>query len=109
MHEEPRYRTERWTKHFEEIDKEIAKYASLCKVRLLDAGIIQRVLNDDATVCGAANPVLFKKLRNLLMMHYSVREKAVVALGPQETLHLVDEIVKRLRERFGDRPGTPET
>jgi hypothetical protein len=109
MAEEPSYRTERWTKHFEEIDKEIAKYASLCKVRLLDPGIIQRVLNDDATVCGAANPVLFKKLRNLLMMHYSVREKAVVALGPQETLRLVDEIVTRLRERFGDTLGTPGT
>jgi hypothetical protein len=43
------------------------------------------------------------------MMHYSVREKAVVALGPQETLRLVDEIVKRLRERFGDTLGTPGT
>lgn len=108
MADEPGYRSTRWSKHFEEIDKEIAKYASLCKVRLLDPGIIQRVLNDDATVCGSANPALFKKLRSLLMMHYSVREKAVVALGPQETLRIVDDIITRLRERFGDSLGKPE-
>jgi len=107
MADEPSYRTARWTKHFEEIDKEIAKYAALCKVRLLDPGVIQRVLNDDETVCGSSNPALFKKLRGLLMMHYSVRERAVVALGPQETLRMVDDIVKRLRERFGDSLGTP--
>ena len=108
MAEDHSYRNARWTKHFEEIDKEIAKYASLCKVRLLDPGIIQRVLNDDATVCGTANPAMFRKMRSLLMMHYSVREKAVVALGPQETLRLVDEIVTRLRERFGDTLGKPD-
>lgn len=108
MAEEPSYRNARWTKHFEEIDKEIAKYAALCKVRLLDPGVIQRVLNDDATVCGTANPAMFRKMRSLLMMHYSVREKAVVALGPQETLRIVDEIVARLRERFGDTLGKPD-
>jgi hypothetical protein len=107
MADEPSYRTSRWTKHFEEIDKEIAKYASLCKVRLLDPGILKRVLQDDATVCGTVNPAMFKKLRNLLMMHYSVREKAVVALGPQETLRMIEEIVARLRERFGDSLGKP--
>lgn len=109
MAEEHSYREARWTKHFEEIDKEIAKYASLCKVRLLDPGIIQRVLNDDATVCGTANPDMFRKLRSLLMMHYSVREKAVVALGQQETLRMVEDIVKRLRDRFGDSLGNPGT
>ena len=109
MADKPSYRTERWTKHFEEIDKEIAKYASLCKVRLLDPGIIERVLHDDATVCGTANPAMFKKLRSLLMMHYSVRERAVVALGPQETLRMVEDIVARLRERFGDSLGTPDS
>lgn len=105
----PGFQTARWIEHFEAIDKEIAKYALLCKVRLLDPGVRKRVLNDDATVCGTANPAMFRKLRSLLMMHYSVREKAVVALGPQETLRMVDEIVTRLRERFGDSLGTPGT
>jgi rRNA processing protein Krr1/Pno1 len=53
-------------------------------------------------VCGIQNESAFKKMRSLLMMHYSVREKAVAALGPQETLKIVDEIVARLRNRLGN-------
>lgn len=101
MAEEPSYTNARWAKQFDEIDREIAKYASICGVKLLEPGNIQRVLNGDATICGTQNESAFKKMRSLLMMHYSVREKAVVALGPQETLKIVDEIVARLRARLG--------
>ncbi len=101
MAEEPGYTHARWAKHFDEIVEEIAKYASICRVNLLDSGNIQRVLNGDATVCGVHNESAFKKMRSLLMMHYSVREKAVAALGPQETLKIVDEIVARMRARLG--------
>ncbi len=101
MAEEPGYSQARWARQFDEITGEIAKYASICRVNLLDPGNIQRVLNDDATVCGAHNESAFKKMRSLLMMHYSVRQKAVAALGPQETLKIVDEIVARLRARLG--------
>ena len=105
MAEEPSYSQARWARQFDEITGEIAKYASICRVNLLDSGNIQRVLNGDATVCGVQNDSAFKKMRSLLMMHYSVREKAVAALGPQETLKIVDEIVARLRKRLGDSPG----
>ena len=43
----------------------------------------------------------------LLMMHYSVRDKAVVAIGQQETMAIIADIVERLRARFGDELGTP--
>ena len=43
----------------------------------------------------------------LLMMHYSVRDKALVALGEQETMAIIGDIVERLRKRFGDQLGTP--
>ena len=59
------------------------------------------MLNDDATVCGVHNESAFKKMRSLLMLHYSVRQKAVAALGPQETLKIIDEIVARLRAKLG--------
>lgn len=101
MAEEQGYTHERWAKHFDAIIEEIAKYASICRVNLLDAGNIQRVLNGDATVCGAHNENAFKKMRSLLIMHYSVREKAVARLGPQETLKIIDDIVARLRTRLG--------
>ena len=101
------YRQTRWTEHFDEIDREIAQLASVCKIRLLDPGVIERVLKKDTLVCGTQNPRAFDKLRSLLMMHYSVRDRAVVALGEEETKLIMGEIVERLRARYGDRLGDP--
>ena len=107
MTDEPSHRQKRWYAHFEEIDREITNLATLCKIPLLDPGVIERVLHKDAQVCGAENPRAFEKLRALLMMHYSVRERAVVALGEKETMAMVSDIVQRLRARVGDKLGGP--
>ena len=107
MADEPGYRHDRWLKHFVEIDKEIARHALTCKIPLLDPGVIERVLHNDALVCGTQNPRAFEKLRSLLMMHYSVRDKAVVALGEEETIAIMEEIVARLRARVGNKLGGP--
>jgi hypothetical protein len=105
--DKPHYQHERWSKHFEEIDREIAQLAVICKIPLLDQGVIERVLKNDAMVCGSQNARAFAKLRQLLMMHYSVRERAVVTLGEAETLAIVKDIVERLRHRVGDKLGGP--
>ncbi|MCU0967784.1 MAG: hypothetical protein MUF03_03015 [Rubrivivax sp.] len=103
------YRHERWLKHFEQIDLEIGRLATMCQVQLLDPGNIERVLKNDALVCGKANPAAFAKLRQLLMMHYSVRDQALVSLGEDETMAIIGEVVGRLRTRFGDSLGKPAT
>jgi hypothetical protein len=105
--EEPGYRHERWYKHFEGIDVEIGQLAKVCQIPLLDPGVIERVLKNDTLVCGHQNQRAFDKLRQLLMMHYSVRDKAVVALGEAETMKIMNEIIERLRKRFGDTLGRP--
>jgi hypothetical protein len=79
----------------------------VCQVCLLDPGVIERVLHNDALVCGHRNARAFAKLRQLPMMHCSVRDKAVVAIGEPETLAIASDIVERLRGRFGDDLGTP--
>ena len=107
MSDEPAYHTQRWTKHFEAIDFEIGQLAKLCQVPLLDPGVIERVLRNDTLVCGHHNERAFDKLRQLLMMHYSVRDKALVALGEQETLAIIANITERLRKRLGGGQGTP--
>ncbi len=109
MSEDPSYHHQRWLNHFEEIDFEIGQLAKVCQVQLLDPGNIERVLRNDILVCGHQNQRAFDKMRQLLMMHYSVRDKAMVALGEQETLALMGEILDRLRKRFGDELGTPGT
>jgi hypothetical protein len=101
------YTEQRWSAHFEEIDLEIARHALACEVPLLDHGVIERVLRHDTLVCGRQNPQAFESLRSLLMMHYSVHDEAVVALGQGETLKLVAEVHARLRKRIGDRLGGP--
>jgi hypothetical protein len=105
--EQPGYRHERWYKHFEGIDVEIGQLARICQIPLLDPGVIERVLHNDTLACGSYNKRAFDKLRQLLMMHYSVRDKAVVALGEAETMKIMNEIIERLRKRFGDRLGKP--
>ena len=105
--EKPHYRHDRWTKHFDEIDREIAQLSSICQVPILDPGVIERVLHKDELVCGKQNSRAFEKLRSLLMMHYSVRDRAVVTLGEAETMLIMNDIVERLRSRYGDRLGSP--
>lgn len=105
--DDPGYRHRRWSKHFDEIDRQIAQLSLMCGVKVLDPGVIERVLKNDATVCDKNKPETFAKLRALLMMHYSVRERAVVALGPDEAMKIVQETVERLRDRLGDRLGGP--
>jgi len=94
-----------WAKKFDDIDREVARLATMCNVRILDAGAIERVLHNDASICGTPNPRAFEKLRAMLMMHYSVRDDALAALGTEKTKLLVDKIVAELRERFEERLG----
>ncbi len=97
--------TEYWATKFEDIAREIARLASICNVRILDTGVIERVLRNDASVCGMQNKAAFDKLRGLLMMHYSVRDDALEALGDEKTRLLVESIVMSLRKQIGDRLG----
>jgi hypothetical protein len=94
-----------WTKKFDDVDREIAQLATICQVRLFDPGVIERVLKNDATVCGSPNPAVFSKLRSLLMMHYAIRDKAVAALGATDAQALINTVVARLRERIGAKLG----
>jgi hypothetical protein len=97
-----------WQKNLDEVDREIARLATICNVKILDPGVIERVLQNDATVCGSKNPLAFEKLRAAVMMHYSVRNKAVGAIGQSATAYIVEDIVERLRKTVGDRlGGTP--
>ena len=81
------------------VDDEIARAAFICGIRMLDPGIIERVVNGDETVCTKKNPKAFAKLRSLVKMHYSLAEDSMAALGPDKTA----EILRTIRERLGAR------
>ena len=95
----------RWIKQFEQLDNQILQEAALCQIRRLDPGVIERVLQNDALVCGTDNPAAFAKLRSLAMIHYSLWDKAVVALGQEGAVRIMTEVRDRLRARYGDSMG----
>lgn len=94
-----------WANNLEELDEEIARLAVLCEIKLLQPGVIQRVLHRDALVCGTENPVAFAKLHDLLMMHLAIRLKVVDVFGEAETASIEAYVVDRLKKRFGHLLG----
>ena len=94
-----------WSEDLEEVDREIARMAMLCQVRILDPAVMRRVLQEDATVCGTQNPVAFRKLHDLLKLHLAIREKSVESLGQTRTAGMEDYIIERLRKSFPDLAG----
>ena len=94
-----------WAKSLDDVDREIARYATMCNVRILDPGVIEPVLKNDDSVCGSRNPTAFTKMRTTPMMHYHVREQAAAKVGETQTALLVQSIVDKLRERIGERLG----
>ncbi len=101
------YIHQRWVKQFEQLDFQIVQAAALCEVRILDPGMIERVLQNDTLVCGTDNSGAFEKLRALVMIHYTMRDKAVAELGQQDTMRIMDDVLERLRVRCGDSLGNP--
>ena len=94
-----------WVENIEELDREIARLCLLCQVRILDPGIIERVLKKDASVCGTSNPVAFAKLHDMLMFYFANRKKSVDAVGQLQTAQIEAHVVEQLRNRFADLLG----
>jgi len=91
-----------WAEDLDELDREIARLALVCQVRILDRGVLQRILRKDASVCGTDNSLAFAKLHQLLMLHLALREKSVEALGEAKTMAIEDYVVERLKKSFPD-------
>jgi hypothetical protein len=84
----------------DDIDTEIARLALLCQVRILDPGVVERVLRNDASVCGTDNPVGFGKLHGLLAMHFGVRDSVADTHGQALASRIEQQVIDRLRTRF---------
>ena len=91
-----------WLMNLDEIDREIARLATLCEVRILDPGVIERVLHKDASVCGSSNEIAFKKLHDMLMLHFAVRQKSDEVVGQTETAEIERYVIERLKKSFPD-------
>jgi hypothetical protein len=91
-----------WSEDLEDVDREIARLALLCQVRLLEPGVISRVLHRDASVCGTHNPLAFRMLRDMLMLHLALRDRSANSFGQAQAAALEDSILERLKKSFPD-------
>jgi hypothetical protein len=98
-------RAEFWGHQLEAMMGEIVREASICQVKLLDPGVVEAVLHDNPSVCGKENPAAFKKLRELLMLGFIVREKAFERVGAAEADAIQQAIREKLIAKYGPSLG----
>ena len=91
-----------WAKNLDELDREIARLAMLCQVRILDPGVVERVLHNDPSACGTANPPAFAKLHSMLIMHFLIRNRSVGDLGQALTAEIERDVIDRLKKPYAD-------
>ena len=99
------FRAKFWGRQMDDLMTEMGRQATICKVKLLDPGVIDAVLRNDESVCGTSNPLSFKKLRNAMLMGFVVKGKSVKALGPVETEGLIAAIRERIKGHLGNQLG----
>ena len=88
-----------WARHFDAVGDELMRLAVACGVQLRDPGVVDRILQNDETVCGKRNPIGFRKLRDLVKATLDSISKASDRIGPKETKQLIDAITERLDRR----------
>ena len=93
-----------WTANLEEVDGEIVRLAVVCRVKLLEPGVIRRVLQKDASVCGAPNAKGFAKLHDLIL-HLAMRENSLDSFGPARTAAMENYVIERPRTSLPGVPG----
>jgi len=102
-----RFTSDRWEHLLEEVDLEIAQCAIMCKVRLLDPGVAERLLQQDPMVWDSSRESAFTKLRGMLVMHFTTAQQIAECIGPGEATAIAERVRAHLRGRVGDQLGGP--
>jgi hypothetical protein len=93
-------RTGFWGDQLEAVFTEIVRHARGCDVDLAAPGAVEAVLRDQPAACGSTHPEAFRKMREMLMLAFVVREKAFDQLGALEADALVRHISETLKARL---------
>jgi hypothetical protein len=91
-----------WAENLEKIDREIARLATLCRVRILEPGVIERVLHKDASVCVTSNAIAFAKLHDMIMLYFAVRQMSADVVGQAKTAQIENYVIERLKKSYPD-------
>lgn len=81
-----------WGRQIDGIARELSKLAIACDIDLGKDGLAERVLKNDASVCGRKNPEAFQLVRKHLMALFSVEEGSIDRIGAAETKEMLDKV-----------------
>jgi len=81
-----------WGRQIDTLAHEISKLAIVCDIELGKPGLAERILKNDDTVCRRKNPEAFRQLRQHLTALFSVEERAIERLGPEDTREILDQV-----------------
>ena len=88
-----------WSRHIDGIADELLRLSIACDVRLRDEGVVERILRNDASVCGRRNELAFGKLQKLVAATFDSLGKAIDRIGPEETRQITQAIIERVERR----------
>ena len=81
-----------WGRQIDAITHELSRLAIVCNIELGRPGLAERILQNDRSVCGRNDPEVFQQMRQHLMALFTVEERAIEQLGPDETKDILDQV-----------------
>ena len=81
-----------WGRQIDNIAHELSKLAIVCNIELGRPGLAERILKNDESVCGRSNPKVFRQIRQHLMALFTLEERSIERLGPEDTREILDQV-----------------
>ena len=88
----PKFKHTYWGRQIDNLARELSVLAIACDIELGKPGLAERILKNDASVCGRRNPEAFRQMRQHLTALFSVEAGAVERLGPDDTKDILDQV-----------------
>ena len=86
------YKHTYWGRQIDGLARELSRLAIICDVELGKAGLAERILKNDDSVCGRKSPKSFRQMRQHLMALFTLEAGAVERLGPEDTKEILDQV-----------------
>jgi len=81
-----------WGRQIDNLAQELSRLAIVCDIELGKPGLAERILKNDESVCNRKNPKAFRQLRQHLMALFTLEERAISRLGPEDTREILDKV-----------------
>ena len=81
-----------WGRQIYGVTRELSRLAIVCDIELGKPGLAERILKNDESVCGRKSPEAFRHMRQHLMALFTLEERAIDLLGPEDTKEILDQV-----------------